>query len=183
MPWTKEMHEKAQSQLNGFAQEFQGAIASWQNGVQSGQPAQYETQVQNILRQWRQFTTHLRESSEAATANQGVMDLLGQLVAEVGEQQQVLARLRSEAGTRVDQADSLNPKVRPSPYTNILGLQRTFKESTRTAIFWIAIVFGALTLGAIGFMAAPLIIAMLPKNDKEGGSGGSFSAEKVPGSS
>jgi hypothetical protein len=169
MPWTKEMHEKAQARLNGFAQEFQGAIASWQNGVQAGQPAQYEAQVQDILRRWRQFTNDLRAQSETATANQGVMDLLGQLVAEVGEQQQVLARLRSEAGTRGDQADSLNPKVRPSPYTNILGLQRTFKESTRTAIFWIAIVFGALTLGVIGFMVAPLIMEMIRSSSEEDG--------------
>ena len=157
MPWTAEMHDAAQARLNGLAQEYQTALAAWQNGVQAGNPAQYEAQVQDVLRRWRQFTNDLRAQSEAATANQGVMDLLGQLVAEVGEQQQTLARLRSEAGTRADQADSLNPKVRPSPYTNILGLQRTFRESTRTVIFWVAIVFGALALGVIGYLGVNLI--------------------------
>jgi hypothetical protein len=152
MPWTQELHAAAQARLNGIAQEYQTALAAWQNGVQAGNPAQYEAQVQDILRRWRQFTNDLQAQSEAATANQGVMDILGQLVAEVGDQQQVLARLRSEAGTRADQADSLNPKVRPSPYTNILGLQRTFRESTRTAIFWIAVVFGALTLALGAYM-------------------------------
>jgi hypothetical protein len=157
MPWTKEMHDTAQGRLNSIVQEYQTALAAWQNGAQSGNPAQYEAQVQDILRRWRQFTNDLRGQSEAATANQGVMDLLGQLVAEVGDQQQILARLRSEAGTREDQADSLNPKIRPSPYTNILGLQRTFRESTRTTIFWIAVVFGALALGGIGFIATTLL--------------------------
>ena len=158
MPWTQELHVAAQARLNGIAQEYQTALAAWQNGVQAGNPAQYEAQVQDILRRWRQFTNDLQAQSEAATANQGVMDILGQLVAEVGDQQQVLARLRSEAGTRADQADSLNPKVRPSPYTNILGLQRTFRESTRTAIFWIAVAFGALTLALGAYMAVQIFI-------------------------
>ena len=157
MPWTQEMHTAAQARLDGLSQEYQTALAAWQNGVQAGNPAQYEAQVQDILRRWRQFTNDLRAQSEAATANQGVMDLLGQLVAEVGDQQQTLGRLRSEAGTRSDQADSLNPKVRPSPYTNILGLQRTFRESTRTAIFWIAILFGALAVSVIGYLGISLV--------------------------
>lgn len=157
MPWTQDMHVAAQARLDGLSQEYQTALTAWQNGVQAGNPAQYEAQVQDILRRWRQFTNDLRAQSEAATANQGVMDLLGQLVAEVGDQQQTLTRLRSEAGTRADQADSLNPKVRPSPYTNILGLQRTFRESTRTAIFWVAIVFGALALGVLGYLGVNLI--------------------------
>jgi hypothetical protein len=156
MPWTQEMHTAAQARLDGISQEYQTALTAWQNGVQAGTPAQYEAQVQDILRRWRQFTNDLRAQSEAATANQGVMDLLGQLVSEVGDQQQTLGRLRSEAGTRADQADSLNPKVRPSPYTNILGLQRTFRESTRTAIFWIAILFGALAVSVIGYLGISL---------------------------
>lgn len=157
MPWTQEMHAAAQGRLTGLVQEYQAALSAWQTGVQAGNPAQYEAQVQDILRRWRQFTNDLQAQSEAATANQGVMDLLGQLVAEVGDQQQTLARLRSEAGTRADQADSLNPKVRPSPYTNILGLQRTFRESTRMAIFWIAVVFGALALGVLGFIGMQIV--------------------------
>lgn len=177
MPWTQEMHVAAQSRLNGIAQEYQTALTAWQNGVQAGNPAQYEAQVQDILRRWRQFTNDLRAQSEAATANQGVMDLLGQLVTEVGEQQQTLTRLRSEAGTRVDQADSLNPKVRPSPYTNILGLHRTFRESTRTAIFWLAIVFGALALGVIGYLGVNLLWPVVGRDSSglalEGSSPGS----------
>ena len=157
MPWTQEMHTAAQARLDGLSQEYQTALAAWQNGVQAGKPAQYEAQIQDILRRWRQFTNDIRAQSEAATANQGVMDLLGQLVAEVGDQQQTLVRLRSEAGTRIDQADSLNPKVRPSPYTNILGLQRTFRESTRTAIFWIAVLFGAMAVSVIGYLGINLV--------------------------
>jgi hypothetical protein len=168
MPWTQEMHATALGKRDGLVQEYQTALAAWQNGVQAGNPAQYEAQVQDVLRRWRQFTNELRDQSEAATANQGVMDLLGQLVAEVGEQQQTLARLRSEAGTRADQADSLNPKVRPSPYTNILGLQRTFRESTRTVLFWVAIVFGALAVGLLGYIIYSAMPAELFKEVTNG---------------
>jgi hypothetical protein len=170
MPWTQEMHVAAQGRLNGLVQEYQAALADWQNGVQSGNPAQHEANVHDVLRRWRQFTNDLRAQSEAATANQGVMDLLGQLVAEVGDQQQILARLRSEAGTRVDQADSLNPKVRPSPYTNILGLQRTFRDSTRTAIFWVAVVFGALALavGAYGVVRMLMFYGIISSTSTSG---------------
>ena len=92
-----------------------------------------------------------------ALSDQGVMDMLGAMVAEVEEQKQILESLQSEAGTRGGQADSLNPKVRPSPYTNILGLQRTFRTGTRTGILILSIVIGALSLATLGYLVYNVI--------------------------
>jgi hypothetical protein len=152
MPWTADQQTGATAKVAAFEAEYATAIAAWQNNVQAGSQGQYEAQVQDILRRWRQFTSDLQEQSSMALADQGVMDMLGVMVAEVEEQKQILERLRSEAGTRGDQADSLNPKVRPSPYTNILGLQRTFRSGTRTGILIASIVIGALALAALSFL-------------------------------
>lgn len=158
MSWTKERQDAAQKKIAEFAEEYQATMSQWQNAVQSGQSTQGEAAVQDVLRRWRQFTIDLQTQSSAATQNQAVMDLLAQLVTDVGEQKKILAELESEAVTRVDQADSLNPKVRNSPYTNILGLQRTFRDSTRTAILIASIIFGVLALGVLGFLIYQIII-------------------------
>ncbi len=157
MPWTAEQQHAAQEKLAAFSAEYTSSIAAWQNNLQAGSEGQYEAQVQDILRRWRQFTSDLHEQSSMALADQGVMDLLGATVAEVEEQKQILERLRSEAGTRVDQADSLNPKVRPSPYTNILGLQRTFRSGIRTGILVLSIILGALALSALGYLVYTIV--------------------------
>ena len=157
MPWTAEQQATAKEKLTNFETEYTGAISAWQNNVQSGSNGQYEAQIQDILRRWRQFTSDLQEQSSMALSDQGVMDMLGAMVAEVEEQKQILESLQSEAGTRGGQADSLNPKVRPSPYTNILGLQRTFRTGTRTGILILSIVIGALSLATLGYLVYNVI--------------------------
>lgn len=152
MSWNQALQDEATAAMEKFSGAYATAATSLQNGIQSGDEAQYEAQVQEVLRQWRKFTSDLRDKSAAATQNQGVMDELGAIVSEVGDQRRVLERLRSEATTRDDQADSLNPKVQPSPYVNILGLQRTFRSSTRTALFWIAVVLAVLAISVIGYL-------------------------------
>jgi hypothetical protein len=158
MSWTKERQDSAQKQISEFLVEYQNTMDLWKNSVQAGQSTQGEAAVQDVLRRWRQFTTNLQEQSTSATTNQSIMDILGQLVSDVGEQKQILAELESEAITRVDQADSLNPKVRNSPYTNILGLNRTFRESTRMAILIASVVFGVLALATLGFLVYQMIV-------------------------
>lgn len=130
-----------------------------------------ESRFQETLSQFRATVNSMLETADN-TANSGsVMDRLNQMVETLSQEKQILARLQSEAGTRVDQADSLNPKVRPSPYVNILGLERTFRDSTRIGILIAGIVFGVLALAAMGFLiyqvvasgestAAPLITAV-----------------------
>ena len=157
MSWTRERQDAAQEKIIEFLTEYRSTADQWKNSVQAGQATQGEAAVQDVLRRWRQFTTNLQEQSSAATANQSIMDLLSQLVSDVGDNKKILAELEGEAATRVDQADSLNPKVRNSPYTNILGLQRTFRESTRTAILIASVIFGVLALGAMVFLVYQVI--------------------------
>jgi len=130
-----------------------------------------ESRFQETLSQFRATVNSMLETADN-TANSGsVMDRLNQMVETLSQEKQILARLQSEAGTRVDQADSLNPKIRPSPYVNILGLERTFRDSTRIGILIASIVFGVLALATMGFLiyqvvasgestAAPLITAV-----------------------
>lgn len=157
MSWTKERQDAAQQKINDFVAEYQSTMDQWKNLVQAGQSVQGEAAVQDVLRRWRQYTIDLQAQSAAATANQSVMDLLAQLVGDVGEQKKILAELEGEAATRVDQADSLNPKVRNSPYTNILGLQRTFRDSTRTAILIASVVFGIIAIGVLSFLVYQMV--------------------------
>ena len=157
MSWTKERHIAAQKTIGDFVTEYQSTMDQWKNSVQAGQSTQGEAAIQDVLRRWRQYTMDLQAQSAAATANQSVMDLLAQLVGDVSEQKKILAELEGEAATRIDQADSLNPKVRNSPYTNILGLQRTFRDSTRTAILIACVIFGVLALGALSFLVYQVV--------------------------
>lgn len=158
MGWTADQQNSAQTTAAAFLAEYQTAYTTWQNAIQAGNAAQNEAAVQDVLRRWRSFTQNLREQSDDAVANEAVMDVLGAIVTERAELQQTLTRLESEAGTRTNQADSLNPKSRQSPYTNILGLQRVFRESTRTVIFWASVVFAVLALGAIGYLVYATVV-------------------------
>jgi hypothetical protein len=147
--------DAASQQAANFKQQFDTEYAAWQNGIQSGQPAQYEASVNTILDKWWAFTNQL--SGQVDTEQSGTTETVADLVKELETQKQILAELQSEAVTRGDQADSLNPKSRPSPYTNILGLQRTFRESTRSNIFVATMIFGALALVAVAFLAYSVI--------------------------
>ena len=177
MGWTSDQQNTAQTTAANFLTEYQTANTAWQNAIQAGNPAQNEAAVQDVLRRWRAFTQNLREQSDDAVANEAVMDVLGALVAERAELQQTLTQLESEAGTRANQADSLNPKPRQSPYTNILGLQRVFRESTRTAIFWASVVFAMLALLVLAY----LIYATVVVGVSTGGESGSAVATGFKG--
>jgi hypothetical protein len=143
----------AEERLAAFGAEFQETLAAWRNGLQAGGKGSGsgEAATQDVLRRWREYMELLRAQSDAAVANQGVMDRLATAVDQLTEQRSVLAELQSEAGSRSAAATMVNPKVRASPYTNILGLDRTFRESTRRGIIIATVVFAVLALAAIGF--------------------------------
>lgn len=161
MSWTPEKQANANEKMLFFEQEFDTAIMAWVNGIQTNNPQAFKNQVDETLRKWRAFTENLQMESETVMANQGVMNVLADLVEEMSEQKRILERLKSESITRTDQAASLNPKNTNSPYINILGLQRSFSSSTRTAILIAAIVFGVISLvllGSVGYytLAGPI---------------------------
>ena len=137
----------AEQQSDAFKQQFTTEYEAWRNGIQAGQPAQYEASVTSILDKWWAFTNQM--SSQVETEQDGTSTVVADLVKELETQKQVLADLQSESVTRGDQADSVNPKSKPSPYTNILGIQRTFRDSTRSNIFVATLVFAALALVAV----------------------------------
>ena len=161
MSWTPEKQATAEGMLKTFELDFEAAVLAWINGVQTNNPQQFQHQAEEVLRKWRAFTENLQLESETVMANQGVMNVLADLVEEMSEQKRILERLRSESVTREDQASSLNPKNTNSPYINILGLQRSFSSATRTAVLIAAIVFGVIALvllGSIGYytLAGPI---------------------------
>lgn len=160
MPWTVDNQEIAKKHLQDLSGEYWTAYAVWQQAVVDAvrEPAQSKVgaavaNVQNKIQAWRSFVRELQESSNEAVAHGDVLTDLNALAAEVAEQKETLKKLRSEAGTREEQSDSLNPKVKPSPYVNILGLSRTFRDNTRFGILMASIVFGVLCLGLIVALA------------------------------
>lgn len=139
--------ETASKQSDNFKQQFETEYEAWRNGIQAGQPAQYESSVNAILDKWWAFTNQM--SAQVESEQDGTSIIVADLVRELETQKRVLADLQSESITRGDQADSVNPKSKPSPYTNILGLQRTFRESTRSNIFIATLIFASLALIAV----------------------------------
>lgn len=154
-----------QKQLQQMEEDLTAAWIAWDAAILNAardateQPkvAPAEARVQEEMRKWRALINDLQQQSEERGGS-GALHEINQLVEQVADEKQLLAKLRAEAGTRTEQGDSLNPKVRPSPYTNILGLQRTFRDSTRTYILWSAVFFGVLALSALGYLVYQVVV-------------------------
>ena len=151
--WTATQQASAEKQAADFKQEFGAAIEAWQNAILSGRVGNSQAIVEDVVRRWRLSVDRLKAQSDSILSSETTMESLGALASQTADKKEILAKLRAQAITRVDQADSVNPKVRGSPYTNILGLQRTFRESTRINIIVASFVFGGLALGALGALA------------------------------
>jgi len=149
--WTAELQRAEEAKTAAFAAEFRTAMEAWKNQVQSGQPDAGKSIAAGVLERWRGNRIGLQNRSEQV-AESGLLQELGTLSMEVIEQRQQLEQLKGEAGTRVDQAVSVNPKVRPSGYTNILGLNRIFRSSTWWNLLAASTIFGAAAAGMLGFL-------------------------------
>lgn len=156
--WSAEQQVAAQLRYDEFLIDVSAKFQAWINGIQAGNPKQHLAALEDSLRKWRANIQSLRENANMAINDEAAIDALGVLVRQVQEEKGVLAELRSQAGTRADQADSVNPKTQPSPYINILGLQRTFRSSTRNGLIIAAVVFGVLALGVLGFIGYQSIV-------------------------
>lgn len=173
MTWTKEKQEKAELDTMTFAGEFHVAHEAVKEKIQAGLSdeevmAAYVA-VSEVLRRWRAHSESLQNEVMDPTY---LEDLQRKLV-ELGDQRAILARLESEAGTRTDQATSVNPKVTQSPYTNILGLQRVFRGETRTGILVAGIVFAVLAVAGLAFLVVRLLMGGLRAPVQVGAGGGS----------
>ena len=149
MPWTTDDQHRAEERNKVFLDEFNQRMETWRNTVTAGQQDQSQAAVENTLNLWRANMQDLQKSSETLIGNDSVMDRIGILATQVSDEKAALKKLRSESGTRSDQADSVNPNIRSSPSTNLLWLNRVFRKSTRLYLLIFSIVFGALALGGL----------------------------------
>lgn len=153
MSWASQDQEKAVADMMSYIEQTNAAFETYVNALRSNQnPLAAQAGLEDVLRRWRQSIDRLRAKSETLTMSEGVLDSLNQLIATVQEESSLLSKLQSESVTRTDQAASVNPKITQSPYTNILGLQRTFRGSTRTNIMIATIVFSILAIGVVGYV-------------------------------
>jgi hypothetical protein len=158
MPWTPQNQADAEANAASMAAEYNDAQTAWLNAIRSGaSPVAAKGRVDDVVKRWQKSVSDLENQSDVIMSDQNTMDSLGQLATQLAEEKVVLAKLRGEAVTRGDQADSVNPKWKASPYTNILGLRRTFRESTRLGILIASILFGILALGALSFLGYQLL--------------------------
>lgn len=174
MSWSPAKQQAAVEAMMSYIERTNAAFEAWYNSMRSGQQNQSQAALEEVLRQWRASLAELRATSDSLMMNEGGLDALNTMVREVAELQTTLKRLQSEHGTRVDQAVSVNPKVVPSPYTNILGLQRTFRPSTRTGLLIAAIVFAVLALVVAGYMIYQLVSSARPEAPQMGGRRANF---------
>lgn len=150
-----ELQRAEEAKTAAFAAEFRTAMEAWKNQVQSGQPDAGKAIAASVLERWRGNRVGLQNRAQQV-ADDGNMQELETLSGEVIEHRQQLDRLRDEAGTRIDQASSVNPKVRPSGYTNILGLNRIFRSSTWWTLLAASVIFGVLAASLLGYITYQL---------------------------
>jgi hypothetical protein len=147
-------------------------MEAWRNSLLAGSNSTIgQAAVEDIVRRLQQNVTMLQSRSDAIASNDSVMESLGQLATQMAEEKEILKRLRSEAVTRVDQSESVNPKIKASPYTNVLGLHRMFRSSTWYAIMIASIVFGVLALGSIAALVYSIFESgrILPEGMRQSG--------------
>jgi hypothetical protein len=159
MSWSADKLQKAEIDTLGFFGEFETTYTAVKEKISTGAPdadvlAGYVA-VSEVLRRWRAHS----ETLQNAVTDSNHIDGLQRKLVELADQREILARLESEAGTRTNQATSVNPKVTASPYTNILGLQRTFRSPVRTGLLIAGIVFAVIAVAALVFLGVRLVIA------------------------
>jgi len=140
--------------------EFDNAMNTWQNDVQTAaqNPGLTEaadasrSRVDTSLRNWRSYVNR-----KITSASGNAPDPVSILAARVAEERETLRKLREQQGTGTEQAISLNPKVVPSPYVNILNLRRNFRYNTKVGIIVATVIFGILALGSVGFLVYRIV--------------------------
>ena len=148
------LYTEANTQFNTDKRTVETSFDAWKARMaaagcsQADQPTQVALQaVESALNTWR---SHINEQMEkVGNKMDHHVDTIGVLATQVADNKVILQKLRSEARTRVDQANTVNPKIVGTPATNILWLNRNFRSSTRTTLLVSSIVFGI--LAAVGF--------------------------------
>lgn len=164
MSWTAAQQAGLKKEWEDLSVEFFGAANAWWGAIAdaarepdlSPEVGRKEAQLDSVIARMRLYSERVRDLVESQ-ASGGLLDDLAALSSEIADEKRTLEKLRSEAVTREEQGDSLNPKVTASPYVNILGLNRTFRQSTWTTLLVVSIVFAALALGLIGYLVFRIV--------------------------
>lgn len=169
MPWSSTYQSEAEAKAAAFQTEYAAALEAWRTSLLSGQgQGGQAARTKDVVFRWQSFVNTLQSNSEAMLSSENTMESLGLLASQISDEKQQLEKLRNKAITRWDQADSVNPKIRGSPYTNLLGLHRTFRDSTRFGLLMASIGFGVGALGALGVFVADVFVwgrPVLPQNE------------------
>jgi len=152
------MSAVAEQRTAAFATEFNERYIAWTNQLQTGSVGQGQAAVEDTLRRWRQYNAELLAQTDSVLSNNNQITSLADLISQVNEQRSMLAKLQGEASTRTDQANVLNPRIKNSPYTNILGLRRVFRVSTWNWILALSVLFGLLALLALVFLVYRVVV-------------------------
>ena len=173
--WNQAQQDAAIATMFGLAKKF---TAAYETYLHNPPTPEWRQPVINILAEWRDYNDSLSHTLNEQDSS--VIDTIGPMAEQVIEQKQILQELKVRAGTRDEQVSSLNPKTTPSPYVNLLGLQRTFRPGTRTAILWTGVAFGFLTLCVLSAMIYMFVVRGIVATPTMvgGGSGGSRSGGK-----
>jgi hypothetical protein len=154
MPWSAANQIERKAQAAYYKDNFDTKMAQIRDEIKaSGAPVSIEP-LGDLMRRWSVFVNTLQTDSDTIASNENAMESLSLLAAQNADYKAQLSELRNQALTRSDQADSVNPKIRSSPYTNLLGLHRVFRDSTRFGLLMSSIVFGVGALVAGGIFAA-----------------------------
>jgi hypothetical protein len=148
--WTPQLQADAMNQLNGFVAEYVKAMENWKSAAAAGNSGQGQAQMDDVLRRWRDFTEKLQSGSIMLASGGNITERMSEKLKEVHELRESLEDLQKRLITGERQATSVDPKVTASPYVNILGLQRTFREPTRNALLAASIVIGFVALLVLG---------------------------------
>lgn len=151
--WTIQNQADAEATYAADKQAVANHLQTWWMDTTDAQCVTNQLSVEVALNKWRGHITDLLEKSGNVMDHH--VDTIGVLATQVADEKIILQKLRSEAGTRVDQANTVNPKIAGIPATNILGLNRTFRSSTRLLLLIFSIVLGVLAgIGLVYFVYA-----------------------------
>jgi hypothetical protein len=155
--WSKQQQAEAEATYASDKQTVANHLQTWWMDTADDHCVSNLLSVEGALNTWRGHIKDLLEKSGNVMDHH--VDTIGVLATQVADEKLILQKLRSEAGTRVDQANTVNPKIVGIPATNILGLNRVFRSSTRLALLIFSIVLGVLAgVGIVYFVYASGVV-------------------------
>lgn len=173
MTWTPAQQTEAEATNTTLKNQFSTRWAAWNDAINAGQidTSVQKAAVQDALTRWQANMNSLQSTSEQLIGDNAAMSRISILAAQIATEKGELNKLLSESGTRSKQSDSVNPKIKSIPATNMLGLNRVFRSSTRLYLIILSVLFALLAVAAlIYFVSASGVITYI-KSMLSGGTG------------